>query len=542
MEFIKRVLVIISGIILIGLVAYVIYISQRAQENREHAGSQIEQPAPPAAPPSQTPEADSLGTPSEIEGEQITPSTPAAPETLQWHHLPEGELQKLDKKFPFGNPSSIFAEAAKRILPAVVTIQSEMLITDVPRDENHKFFWEKEGDDNQEFFQRGTGSGIIISKKGYILTNYHVIENATDFNVILYDKREFHGKYIGADPNTDVALVKIEGDDLPVAFMGNSDSIQIGEWVMAVGSPLTFTSTITAGIVSALGRDIRIIDQQYGVENFIQTDAVINPGNSGGALVNLRGEVIGINTAIATRTGLYQGYGFAIPSNLAMKVVDDLLEFGEVRRGLLGVTISAVDSRVAKGVGLPLPKGVLVQGLQPGLPAEKAGLQPGDVILTVNGKEISSVNDLQIKIASKHPGDVVNLQVWRNKKRLPFQVKLGQAPVIKSENEKMKSNHLKPFKNLGLVIRDLTKDEKKTYQTESGIFISDVKTGSPASKSRIFPNAVLLSINDESVKSESDFKKIILKYKNGDSLKFLLRSISGPGSVRDQIVYVEIGE
>ncbi len=533
METLRRILVIITGIILIAVVIYIIGISQKAQQAREQSG-----PVTGNVIPEEPPATDSLMFAPDTAA-QAPASKPVVPETLAWHQLPDSEKNTLKGKFPYGNPNPIFISAANRILPAVVTIQSEMLISKVPRDEQHRFFWEKEGDEGEEFFQKGTGSGIIISKDGYILTNYHVVENASEFNVVLYDKREFHGHYIGADPNTDVAVLKIEGKELPSAYLGNSDSLQIGEWVMAVGSPLTFTSTITAGIVSALGRDIQIIGERYGVENFIQTDAVINPGNSGGALVNLNGEVIGINTAIATRTGLYQGYGFAIPSNLAIKVVDDILKFGEVRRGLLGVTISAVDSRVAKGLGLDKPTGVLIQGLESGYPAERAGLQRGDVILSVNGQEVTSVNDLQIKIASKHPGDLVNLMVWRDGKKIPMQVKLGKAPVSRPKSQAPNDNGKKLFTDLGMNIRNLTADEEKTFHTENGVFVSDVKSGSPANTARIFAGDVILTFNGQELKDVNDFHQRISQLKKGDVVELLVGNMR-TGTRVDQLVFVEI--
>jgi serine protease Do len=457
-----------------------------------------------------------------------------------WKSLTEEERTAIRRDYQMHNPNPVFIAAANRILPAVVTIQSEMMISAVPQDEEHRFFWEQHEGDDLEFFQRGTGSGIIISKKGYILTNYHVVENATSFNITLYDKREFKGKLIGGDPNTDIALLKIENDDLPTAIMGNSDSVQIGEWVMAVGSPLNFTSTITAGIISALGRDIRIIDRQYGVENFIQTDAVINPGNSGGALVNLNGEVIGINTAIATRTGLYQGYGFAIPSNLAKKIVNDMLRFGEVRRGLLGVTITNVDSRVAKGVGLPKPKGVLVQGLQEGMPAEKAGLKVGDIILSVNGEEVVSVNDLQIKIASKNPGQEVQLKVWRDKQERTYYVRLGKAPVSPASDNQKKQQESKKFKNLGMKIRNLTSAEKSRFEVTEGVFVEEVKTGSPAFEGGIFKGFVLISLDGQPIKNEKDFEKKLSGYKKGNVLKFSARSPGINNTYDNRIVFVEV--
>ena len=540
MELMKKILVIVTGLILIAAVIFVISESQKAQKSRgiplsERSEEQQQKQG----------EKIPKGLDTLAGSQDTTELRAPGPEkfksdTVAWKSLSEKEKTAIHQNYQMYNPNPIFIAAANRILPAVVTVQSEMMISAVPRDEEHKFFWEQHEGDDLEFFQQGTGSGIIISKKGYILTNYHVIENASSFNVTLYDKREFKGKLIGGDPNTDIALLKIENDDLPTAFIGNSDSVKIGEWVMAVGSPLNFSSTITAGIISALGRDIRIINRQYGVENFIQTDAVINPGNSGGALVNLNGEVIGINTAIATRTGLYQGYGFAIPSNLAKKIVNDLLRFGEVHRGLLGVSITNVDSRVAKGVGLPKPMGVLVQGLQKDMPAEQAGIKVGDVILSVNGEEVVSVNDLQIKIASKNPGQEVKLKVWRNNRELTYYVRLGKAPVSPVSGTEKQQKNQNNFKNLGISVRNLDSGEKEKFKVNEGVYVEEVKPGSPAFEGGVFKGFILVSLDGQPIKNEKDFQKKLSGYKTGDVLKFSARSPGINNTYEDRIVFVEV--
>jgi serine protease Do len=539
MELMKKILVIITGLILVAAVIFVISESQKAQKSRGTLSpekSEEQQKQEEQIPKGPDTLAGGLDTTKGIAPEPEKFKS----DTVSWKSLSEKEKTAIQQNFQMYNPNPIFIAAANRILPAVVTVQSEMMISAVPRDEEHKFFWEQHEGDDLEFFQQGTGSGIIISKKGYILTNYHVIENATSFNVTLYDKREFKGKLIGGDPNTDIALLKIEDDDLPTAFIGNSDSVKIGEWVMAVGSPLNFSSTITAGIISALGRDIRIINRQYGVENFIQTDAVINPGNSGGALVNLNGEVIGINTAIATRTGLYQGYGFAIPSNLAKKIVNDLLRFGEVHRGLLGVSITNVDSRVAKGVGLPKPMGVLVQGLQEDMPAEKAGIKVGDVILSVNGEEVLSVNDLQIKIASKNPGQEVQLKVWRDNKELTYYVRLGKAPVSPVSGTEKQQKNQNNFKNLGISVRNLDSGEKDKFKVNEGVYVEEVKPGSPAFEGGVFKGFILVALDGQPIKNEKDFEKKLSGYKTGDVLKFSARSPGINNTYEDRIVFVEV--
>ncbi len=536
MQFLRKLLIGLVALALITGAVYVIVVSYEAQENREE--EVVEEKLPSAEPEvSQKDTSEKADSKVDTVSPEMPPPQPLQAETLEWKSLSDSDLKNLGRRFPGGNPNPIFMAAARRILPAVVTVKSEMNSLSVPKDEEHRFFWERH--DEEDFFQEGTGSGIIISPNGYVLTNNHVVENSSNFTITLYDKREFTGTFIGGDPNTDIALLKIEGKNLPAAYIGNSDSVQIGEWVMAVGSPLNFTSTITAGIVSALGRNISIINSEYGVENFIQTDAVINPGNSGGALINVNGEVIGVNTAIATRTGLYQGYGFAIPINLAIKIINDIRTYGEVRRGLLGVSISPVNSRVAKGVGLPKPTGVLVQGVQPGRAAEEAGIQPGDVILSVNGNEVISVNDLQIKIASKNPGEVVKVEVWRDGRKISYPVKLGKAPVRKSSNGDQPARK-KSFENLGMEFRDLTTVEKNSLDLENGIYVDDIKPGGPASEAGIFPRFVLYRMDGKPIQDKDDFEKRIEKLKSGQVVKIVGRPAEFRGPFDDRIFFVEI--
>ncbi len=259
----------------------------------------------------------------------------------------------------------------------------------------------------------GGGSGVVLTSDGYIVTNYHVIEGATRIQVTLNDKRELAAKVIGSDPSTDLALLKVRSTGLrPVSF-GDSDDVQIGEWALAIGNPFNLTSTVTAGIVSAKARNINILSGTYAIESFIQTDAAVNPGNSGGALVNDRGELIGINSAIMSEGGSYEGYSFAIPANLVSKVVSDLRDYGKVQRALLGVNIAEVNEFVARDLNLPNISGVLVRSVTPGSSAEEAGILPGDVILKVNGIRTNSVPELQEQVARFRPGDAITLEYVR---------------------------------------------------------------------------------------------------------------------------------
>lgn len=262
-------------------------------------------------------------------------------------------------------------------------------------------------------YRLSSGSGVIVSSDGYIVTNYHVIEGGQRFEVTLPNKRTLTGKLIGHDPGTDLALLKVNAENLaPLAF-GNSDLAQVGEWVLAVGNPFDLNSTITAGIISAKARNIDILDDYYSVESFIQTDAVVNPGNSGGALVNTKGELIGINTAIISESGGYEGYSFAIPANLVRKVITDIRDYGKVRRAVLGVEIEDVTDRRANELALPSVEGVFVKNVNLGSSAYEAGLRTGDVIISVNGIKVSSVPELQEQVALLRPGDRVGIEFYR---------------------------------------------------------------------------------------------------------------------------------
>src|SRR5690554_396995 len=318
--------------------------------------------------------------------------------------------------------SKAFIEVAEKVTPAIVQI-SVVSERESPHDD---FFFPFFRDMPRE--QRGSGSGIIISEDGYIITNNHVVENANRVNVGLYDRRNFSAKVIGTDPLTDLAVIKIDAENLPTAYLGDSDDLKVGQWVMAIGNPLSLASTVTAGIVSAIGRgQLNLIRDSYGVENFIQTDAVINPGNSGGALVDLSGAVVGVNSAIATRgTGTYIGYGFAIPINLAKAVAKDLIAHGSVSRGYIGVLIGEVDDAMAKSLGLERPRGIIVQDLVEGGAAEDADIRVGDVILKIDGREVNQTNQLQSYVATKTAGTDVTLTLFRDGKEIE---KIGRAHV-----------------------------------------------------------------------------------------------------------------
>jgi len=322
-----------------------------------------------------------------------------------------------------------------------------------------------------------TGSGVIIATDGYIVTNNHVIDGATKIEVALNDKHTYIAELIGTDKTTDLALLKIDAKNLQFMSFGNSDATKVGQWVVAVGNPMNLTSTVTAGIISAKGRSIDLLrrqDNQYAIENFIQTDAAINPGNSGGALVNTEGQLIGINTAIASQTGSYSGYGFAIPVNLVKKVMDDLLKFGKVQRGLLGVAIQEITQELAQKEGLKELKGVLVQELTENGAAIKAGVKKGDVIIKVNNMEVNTVSALQEEIGKYRPGDKVDITLLRNggSKVVVATLKGLDGKETVSMADKLEESSFK-----GMSFSNLTKEEKALLGLKNGVKVNTVGNG-----------------------------------------------------------------
>ncbi len=316
-----------------------------------------------------------------------------------------------------------FTRAADNSMSAVVHIkatESQQAAIQRQRSNPWSFFF----GDNFAQPRSGTGSGVIYTEDGYILTNNHVVDFADEYLVTLHDNREFKARLVGRDADTDMAVIKIDAKDLPAIRMGNSDDVRVGEWVLAVGNPFDLTSTVTAGIVSAKGRDINIIQGKSGIESFIQTDAAVNPGNSGGALVNVDGELIGINSAIATPTGTFAGYAFAIPVNLARRIADDLIKYGEFRRAYLGVDITSMDSNVAEQLDIPYTQGVAIVNLDPDGSAASAGIVPKDIITKVNGKTVTSTAELREMIGRSKVGETVNVTLVRNGKSMDLPVRM----------------------------------------------------------------------------------------------------------------------
>lgn len=371
------------------------------------------------------------------------------------------------------------------------------------------------------------GSGVLVSPDGYVVTNSHVVEGAERIQVRLADKRQFDAEVVGTDSSTDLAVIKIDGaTDFPVLPFGNSDRVQVGDWVVAVGNPLQLTSTVTAGIVSALGRQLRIIEDQFRIENFIQTDAAINPGNSGGALVNLQGELVGINTAIASRSRRTEGYGFAIPSVLVERVVTDLIAYGEVRRGYLGVSILPVDAERAEEVGLEEIRGVYIEEVQSGSAADQAGLQGGDVVTSIMGKPIGAPNDLQSLIARKRPGDTVSVSVWRSGVERAFEVELmgedtpvyqdwlsdlrsgsssgSETPDFRPPDDREDDTAVTEIDGWDVGLRPLTSAEESTFEVEEGAYVAYVESGGKAATAGLPRNVVITHLDEVRVATPSD--------------------------------------
>ena len=360
------------------------------------------------------------------------------------------------------------------------------------------------GGPRQEPERRGTGSGFIISADGLILTNHHVVEGADEIKVRLTDNREFTGKVLGSDAKTDIAVVKIDAKDLPYLTMGNSDELKVGEWVAAIGSPFGLDNTVTSGIVSAKSR--KLPSDQY--VPFIQTDVAANPGNSGGPLFNMKGEVVGINSQIFSTSGGFMGLSFAIPSNLAMQIKDQLVKNGKVTRGRIGVVIQSVTQDLAESFGMKTPKGAIVSQVEKDGPAAKAGLQEGDIITAVNGRAIDDSVDMPVIIGSMAPGSIAKLSIIRNNKDMTLDVKVEEAP-----NESASSNASKTAaaNKLGVTVRPLNDEEKAKAETE-GLLVTE-STGA-ARKAGIREGDIIVNVNGVKIKKTDDLARVLEKNKN----------------------------
>lgn len=441
-----------------------------------------------------------------------------------------------------------FTQAAAAVTPAVVYIRTTYSANsggNGQQDMMDQMFGDMFGQrmPRQSRPQMASGSGVIISPDGYIVTNNHVVAKADKIDITLNDHRQFKAKVIGTDPNTDLALLKIEGTNLPVVKFGNSDDVRVGEWVLAVGNPFNLTSTVTAGIVSAKGRGIGIIGQDEngddddnmsspfgnfrrqqqdqtpkvnkGIESFIQTDAAINPGNSGGALVNTKGELIGINSAIASHTGSYEGYGFAIPVNMAKKILGDIQKFGAVKRGYVGVSFRELNPDAAEQLHVDKTVGLYVDEVIPGSGAEAAGLKKGDIISKVEGNTVYESSDLQERVARLAPGDKIKITVLRDGSPKDFTVTLkGEAPVVRKAEVSKSAAEL--FNKLGASFTPLSAAQKAKFHVNSGVLVTQVRSGGVFDNFEVPVGSVVTKINQMPINSVNDIDKAITNLKNGN--------------------------
>jgi len=428
-----------------------------------------------------------------------------------------------------------FTEAAAAVTPAVVYIRTTYASqSDQQESQMQKMFGEMFGQRVRPSGpQMASGSGVIISPDGYIVTNNHVVDKAEKIDIVTNDHQTYQAKVIGTDPNTDLALIKIDGHNMPIVKLGNSDNVKVGEWVLAVGNPFKLTSTVTAGIVSAKGRGLNLIgneDEQenpFGrtqyqsrqprtnkaIESFIQTDAAINPGNSGGALVNTNGELIGINSAIASHTGSYEGYGFAIPINLAKKVLDDIEKFGAVKRGYLGLTFAELNQDNAKDYNVNRNFGLYVKDVMPASGAEAAGVKGGDIITKIEGNTIYESSDLQERVGRLAPGDKVHITVLRDgaEKNLAVTLKADagtpKVAVTKSAEEL--------FNKIGASFVPLNAAQKAKFHVSNGVLVTQVREGGLFDNTEIPEGSVITQINRQPIATVDDLDRALSNPRNG---------------------------
>jgi len=434
--------------------------------------------------------------------------------TIQKSHI---QTVVQDNKIPVQQASYVLppqsvdlTEAAQKSVNAVVHIKTEMRA----RSNSYEYFFGPFGgyfgNPYRDNVYVAFGSGVIISPDGYIVTNNHVVENADKISVTFNDKKELPAEVIGTDPRTDLALIKVDAENLDYLTYGDSDKLKIGEWVLAVGNPFNLTSTVTAGIVSAKARNINILGSQSAIESFIQTDAVVNRGNSGGALVNTRGELVGINAAIASHTGVYEGYSFAIPVNIVKKVVDDLMKYGETQRAYIGVQISDINAEFAEENGLDMTEGVYVAGVVDNSGADEAGIEEGDVIVAIDGTPIHSVSELMGNIAQHSPGDVIKVDVNRDEEIKTFNVLLknqnNTTALVKPENT---------FYNelLGASLQKAPKEDLEKVGISNGVKVVKINEGILL-RGGITNGFIITEVNGKKVQSESSLNDAIESTRN----------------------------
>lgn len=411
-----------------------------------------------------------------------------------------------------GAPSGLndFTVAAELSTPAVVHVKSNVMVQT-----RNMFGMDPFGgmfDDGwgfgrpQQHNMQSTGSGVITTPDGYIVTNNHVVNDAQSVEVVLEDGRTYTAQVVGTDPSTDLALLKIDEDNLPILTFGNSDQLRVGEWVLAVGNPFNLTSTVTAGIVSAKARNINILKDRMAIESFIQTDAAVNPGNSGGALVNARGELVGINTAIASNTGSYSGYSFAVPVEIVKKVIDDLMNHGVVQRAFLGADMVELNGEVAKKLGVQQTHGVYIDGVMEGGSAERAGLRKGDIITGIDGKELRNSAELTEYVGRHRPGDRVRLSIMREGEATTVPVELRN---LKGTTDIVERNDGEALEALGADLEELPANELNRLGLKGGVKVVRIKEGKLQQYTSIRPGFVITAIDNQVVTSIEHLQKIL---------------------------------
>ena len=427
--------------------------------------------------------------------------------------IQEKQEQKLEPvKTHFNNvantmfENSDFTVAAEKTINSVVHVKNTSVTT--IRDPFEELFYGRT--EGRKYSQVGTGSGVIISSDGYIITNNHVVQNATEIEITFNNKKTYKAKLIGSDEINDIALLKIEADDLPYIIIGNSDNVKVGEWVLAVGNPYNLTSTVTAGIISAKGRDLQ---GNRSIDSFLQTDAAVNPGNSGGALVNTRGELVGINTAISSRTGSFIGYSFAVPSNIAKKVVEDIMEFGNVQRAILGVQGGELNNNNAEELDVNYTEGFYISSISVNSGAEKAGLKAKDIIIKLDNVKVATFSDLKGFLRSKRPNDKVSVTVIRDNQTKVFD-------VILSKNE------LQRIEQLGLELINISKEEAKKLKIENGVKITDLSHKELLSLG-VKKGYIITAINDKKMYSIDDVNDMVSKRIKGEVFKIEMLNTKG---------------
>ncbi len=458
---------------------------------------------------------------------------------------------------------SAFEAIADHVTPSVVSIQTQRVRQVRSRTQRQPgslddFFRNFEQQQPQQQSQDASGSGFIVSKDGYILTNNHVVADADKVTVTLLDKRTFNAKIVGRDPTTDVAVIKIDGNNLPTVTLGDDNVARVGQWVVAIGNPLGLDFTVTAGIISAKGRPLpNLLEGRYAITDYIQTDAAINPGNSGGPLVNIRGEVIGINGAIASQTGTYAGYGFAVPVTLAKQVMDDLIAYGKVRRSVIGVAINNASPEEARAAGLSEVTGVVVGSYSYNAenvsPAKNAGIEPGDVIIAADGKPTDRVSTLQRIVRSHKPGETLSFDVMRFGAKKSYRVKLTEAPdetrtVASSERDPGTDSpaDVKQFDKVGIAVQPaagIAAQARIEEPYKNGLVVSEVNATGPSYRKMIEGRTVLYEVINPGprrvLKSPADLDAVLAKLKSGDLVSFLVYDIGVPGQTRAVTVAVQ---